>query len=643
MVFRFLGIMLLPALLFFSGCGGSSSDSSEVDGGTTVSENSYFEYSNDATSATLRTIQGKLIIQPNTDPELQTTRFTVSSVIKNLVFYIPECSFSTPVTGVDTIDTREGINLDFSFDVHYRCDANTVYVKGDVYTTTSVNGQEFTTIESYGPIEINNIAPSLNYAVDIIDDAVPLYYGSTKVIAYRVKDKNGNQVQDQDIKSLTVQTYDGGKILLVFNHGNEDLTGTYDGSEENRSFTNTIVMPRGEETTVLGVNAFDYVQIFGNSIGVGAVSVKATILDKNGKISYAASSRNIEILEPPVVIVPPEPSAGKSYVSITKFDTTYEAPYFTDDFSLSFVTENDTDLSGKTVKVGIIANVKYYERPSLADATIFNSSGYVKLYDETAEYNLTEIAPKDQMAVIPTSLRKDPSYVGGWDVEDVLANYLFLSPNTSVEVADTLSYVVGDKVRLNTCLNAYSYVQLDEPTGEYEIQAGNKVSFKVQYDPYMVGKDIFVYATYIDEDGTRSGSTIKHTLKGTGLQSDATRACEYYSCQRQVPIRLVKDACQEDSTTCTSGTLGGNTIGFLQQANVSSKFDVVNDEVNGTLRTVQVLSSKTDCNGEISVVVFPNCNEYTKDELSGEATRCISYGPTSVKWNGQILEELPSY
>ena len=153
--------------------------------------------------------------------------------------------------------------------------------------------------------------------------------------------------------------------------------------------------------------------------------------------------------------------------------------------------------------------------------------------------NSQNVREGDTIVIIPnsSSTRIDSHYLGGWMVDHIdpdtdpefrkytvpLKWNFTPSANEPATRIENLAFVIGTNARANECNHDTSTVLAKAFNGDNELTNGS-IYINLEYEPYMVGNDIFLYAQYRiqKDDGVKvikkhSGDAIRYTLKGFGI------------------------------------------------------------------------------------------------------------------------------
>ena len=323
------------------------------------------------------------------------------------------------------------------------------------------------------------------------------------------------------------------------------------------------------------------VQTF-NKAGLAQVRVTATFME--GEVARTLEKvLNVTVLSGPV-----------SAMSIIYVASSYAlagqdgAGLFTDSYTIHAVDRyNNPVNTGQSIYVGAINGIKNYSTNEEGSISTVLATG--TMFDLNRDLN-SSVQVGDSLVVLSGQHSYDPSYMGGWNIEQYSdsTDSLILAENYSGASTDKLNYAIGGSMRPIGCgLNTVSLIDIDAENGEYTISEDGTATVRLQYDPLMVGRDVFLFANSA-VDGSRVGVSTKHTLTGTGVYGEAT--------------------CDGKVSPCTiSFSVGLNDSGYYVLNNNIPHIGVSSGECN-----VTVLERNTGCSGMVKVFV----------EVPGETDNC---------------------
>jgi hypothetical protein len=127
----------------------------------------------------------------------------------------------------------------------------------------------------------------------------------------------------------------------------------------------------------------------------------------------------------------------------------------------------------------------------------------------------------DRLIILSNRFRNDQDYTGFWTLDSTDGNSTQSTINLVEKYSGTqtnnLTFVIGDETRYNPCNLTNNVADLDSRDGTYQVKDG-VAKFKLRYDPFLVGKDVYIAANSFN--GTkRVGNAIREKLLGYGIES----------------------------------------------------------------------------------------------------------------------------
>lgn len=202
---------------------------------------------------------------------------------------------------------------------------------------------------------------------------------------------------------------------------------------------------------------------------------------------------------------------------------------------------------GTYVQIGVVNDPKLYTLGS-SNNVVLNKTGTLtkertftidNLPANVALNKNTDIDNEDNLVILPNLKHNDPTYLGGWDIENITSkdsmtlvdNYTGnpkekdiygVDDNITIGDISGLTFVIGDEDRYNPCSHTLANAAFYFPEGA-KVKDG-LVYAQLRYQPYMVGKSVFVYANAV-VDGERIGISREMHLAGEGLKP-ITASCK---------------------------------------------------------------------------------------------------------------------
>jgi len=166
---------------------------------------------------------------------------------------------------------------------------------------------------------------------------------------------------------------------------------------------------------------------------------------------------------------------------------------------------------GLPIRMSMINGVRILNGTNVQDGTgIIESTDPTSFVDNNVNF-MNTVGTNDQLIVLPSQGRIEPSYLGGWPIEKVNGNRLILEGNyDNLESIDQLTYIIGNERRLlgrNIVVADVEHIDLESITDEYGM-----AYLKVTFDPELAGHTATLEAHSI-ENGKRIGISRIVTLR----------------------------------------------------------------------------------------------------------------------------------
>jgi hypothetical protein len=429
------------------------------------------------------------------------------------------------------------------------------------------------------------------------------------VLEYNIKEiYSGDIVENAILEKVTLSVADKRYMKFV------DFQGT-----ETNSFEIT-----------KNVKSEDKIRVkMGENSGTTEIEVKADIRLADGK-TYSLKNTI------PVVVM----KNVTSSVTVNSYGAKFmkdgeNAGLFVEKFVFHVVDNHgDKAKDGTYLQSGVVNNPKVYTlgidpdkaKVKYSDGNFIKLRSYADYGDEYRLYTsakisrdksfvidsndtslLNRVDSEDKVVILPNRDKKDPTYLGSWSISsiDKSVNKIVLKDdytgNDRMSIGDTdgLTFVIGDEDRYNPCGHTLANAALYFPNGS---TSGAKVEdgivhAELRYQPYMVGKTVFVYANAI-VNGERIGIAREVHLTGEGINSGS------YSCA----------GTDKEPRTCTFN-LGVILNGYE---------DFARDLTSGFIRTdgdgpsmVDTTYLNTGCSGHSYVTVTMDINKSASFEIGG--------------------------
>jgi hypothetical protein len=292
---------------------------------------------------------------------------------------------------------------------------------------------------------------------------------------------------------------------------------------------------QGTETNIFpitsNVKANDTIRIkMDKNSGTTEITVSAKIRLSDGKTYELKNTIPVVVMKNVAASIAVNPFGTK----FIKDPKSINGGMFVEDYVFHVVdTHGDKAKDGTYLQIGVVNDPKVYTLGYNAVTDIDPIKVTAKISrDNSFDINssdsklLNKIDIEDKVVVLPNQNRNDPTYLGAWSINsiDMANNKIVLKDdytgNSSMDINDTngLTFVIGDEDRLNPCAKTLANAAFYFPEGEDAKVKDGVVHAKLRYQPYMVGKTVFVYANAVI-NGERIGIAREIHLLGEGLES----------------------------------------------------------------------------------------------------------------------------
>ena len=190
---------------------------------------------------------------------------------------------------------------------------------------------------------------------------------------------------------------------------------------------------------------------------------------------------------------------------------------------------------GTYVSIGAVNDPKLYTMGTDSTGVPINTTASLttdkkfKLETTDPNINFDKIDTQDNVVILANRDRNDPAYLGGWSINTIdnateMTLFDDYTGNQKLNIADVdhLSFVIGDEERYNKCYSTIANGAFYFPEGTTVKDGIVKAEFR--YQPYLVGKTVFLYANAV-VDGEKIGISRRVPLVGEGLKP-VTASCK---------------------------------------------------------------------------------------------------------------------
>ena len=484
---NFFGLVFMAVLLFsFSGCGGGGG------GGSVTSKVSSLKYSTDGKS-----ISG--FDKVGVEHIVDTSNFTRRIVLNDFYISVPNCdvasyTFSpTELTFDSNAQTIKQVDIDVQF--NSPCDqANIEFHRTKtIYDSIAINGQFVnqapkSTIESESLSIDNVIQMDTSYTLNAILGSSTFNIEDTADINVEIykKDNNLSFISDDNVLSVTL-TSDSPEIAKISVDGSD--TSSYNYSH------------KAQKNIKL--------QSYSKS---GIATIKATALIFDGK-------KNVTITKDFTFTVASGPISS---ISLVYSDTVYGSGLFSNNYTVHAVDKYGNPANkGEQIYAGVVNGLRVSSgdgvTPLYGQTGTIHSGTPAKFSVDNSALQFGNVqANRDRVVVLANENNHDAKYLGGWLIQsiDSLINLTLDDPYSDTNTAN-LTFAIGSEDRVDTCGDSLALADLDSKDGSYTIGDNGTTQLTLKYDPYLTGKDIFMYVNSYTTNG-RVGTSLKEKLGGTG-------------------------------------------------------------------------------------------------------------------------------
>jgi len=277
--------------------------------------------------------------------------------------------------------------------------------------------------------------------------------------------------------------------------------------------------------------------------------------DENSKVIYVKSGKisGLETFRVDVVLdingsyeenisqefTIPIVSGAPNTISLIYVDSSYSNGLYSDRYRIQAIDRygNPARVNSK-IYVGAVSGLtKDDENKDIFVKSNSNINGTLKKSDLGVEFRVDRsdyfknVSIYDTLIVLSDADRLDSSYLGGWIVKDKIDNSrLLLEGDFNVTETTNISFLIGDEKRYDPCEQQPKSVDFDSEDNTYELQEDGTAYFVLRYPPFMVGKDVYLYANSYDEK--RVGVSMRKKLFGTGVSANSVSCTDGSKCDK---------------------------------------------------------------------------------------------------------------
>ena len=457
-------------------------------------------------------------ISSNTHPESWSKTFTIqnnqdtSSILDKIVATPSSFTITTPgekkTIQVSALNSHnELLERNLTLSIPYGSDSSKDYgsVDKNSITTSSTSVAKFT---YSAPSNISDINGT-NATINIRDKDS----GKIEKVTINFKAANDTNVSEYDINlsmpdKFTVDSED----YIIVNIVDRNNPTEFIDNQNVKDVNVTILNPSMLEFKN-GNNPYEYNESNKKSLlvkskgkaGITVIEVNATVF--NGKHDVT-----IERQFPITILSGPINSISLIYKETKPYSET--DPLFTNIYTIHAVDKYGNPANkGERVYVGGVFGIT---NDANGIELYSDKNGTIK-YDESTEkvtfktdknlsgVDLITSSNKNVLIVLANDLKYNPDYIGGWDINGMEDdNQTLILDNSGYDIKFTseenLTYVIGNEKRYDSCINSLAVAHIDSSDGKYVIGDNGRADVELTYDPYFLGKTIYLYVNSAPSD-----------------------------------------------------------------------------------------------------------------------------------------------
>ena len=413
-------------------------------------------------------------------------------------------------------------------------------------------------------VEVDNGIIATNYQIGLISQN-SLTVDSIGKFTIEIKDsKSDKLVDDSNVTKVTVSTTN--KLLKFSSKNTGETNNNYnkDSFEYNNDNSKTIYVKTG------------------TSSGLEILKVDATILDKNISQEFTL----------PIVSDYPDT------ISLIDVNSSYANGLYSDTYRVMATDKyGNPARAGSKIYVGAVSGlIKDDQEQDIYVTGNSTNKGTIKKSTNGIEFSVNRnnyfenVSELDTLVVLADENKLDSSYLGGWIVEDEIGsnNSLLLKGDFNITETSGLSFLVGNEKRFDSCEQQPKSVNFDSEDNTYELQKDGVTYFKLEYPPFMVGKDVYLYANSYGKK--RVGVSMRRKLWGTGINANSTSCTDSKKCGN------ISFSLKDSNSPLTQQELySSSNFSYTGDCNISQRIDIVN----------------TGCSGSVDLNIYSNGGECT--------------------------------
>ncbi len=396
----------------------------------------------------------------------------------------------------------------------------------------------------YGTLSTQNITTNTSGEGNLVytsPDNLSAIYDTNKTITFTVNNSDGTKEQSElpilfkkpvvdenatdyeiglSLDSSSIKIEDSANLLIRI-YKKEDNATTIDSANVH----NVTLISEFPDMLKFNINGIEsdntsYTEKAQNSLkvdsftkaGIAIIKASATIFDGEKNVTIEQDF-SYTIMSGPI-----------SSLSLVYVDTNYDNGLFSDHYVVHAIDKYGNPANkGEHIYAGVVNGLEFSSKDDTTPLS-YDSIGTINSGDPaTFSVNSADsefgnvIVQKDRVIVLASDYRHDSSYLGGWSIQSVDTNTsLTLDKKYDGTSISDLSFVIGSEDRADTCGNTLALADLDSQDNSYAIGENGIADLTLRYDPYLIGKDVYMYVNAYTTEG-RVGTPLKQKLYGKGI------------------------------------------------------------------------------------------------------------------------------
>ena len=202
---------------------------------------------------------------------------------------------------------------------------------------------------------------------------------------------------------------------------------------------------------------------------------------------------------------------GTVGLSIAYESTDYDATRgFIDHYRVHATDANGKPIAGLTLEKSIINGVKKIRNTELQiNKGGIESSTPIHFFDNGIDFSQTGVHVGDNLIVIPSSGKTDPSYLGDWTIKGVGSSLTLAEGSFNLESTNGLTYIIGNEQRFlgNSGSGRIATAHIETPASAGATNADGFSYFDVVYDP-VLGNHTVAVGVHTSGDRKSAGKVV---------------------------------------------------------------------------------------------------------------------------------------